>query len=150
MTVIRPMRWWDIAAVQALEEQLFPVDRWSVEQFWSELAQPTRRYLVACEEDTITGYAGVFVLAPDADVQTIAVAPTAQGSGLGSRLLEHLLDIAADAGCHQLMLEVRSDNAPAIALYDRFEFERISSRTDYYGPSVDALIMRLRPLRSTP
>lgn len=150
MTVIRPMRWWDIAAVQALEEQLFPVDRWSVEQFWSELAQPTRRYLVACEEDTITGYAGVFVLAPDADVQTIAVAPTAQGSGLGSRLLEHLLDLAADAGCHQLMLEVRSDNAPAIALYDRFGFERISSRTDYYGPSVDALIMRLRPLRSTP
>lgn len=150
MTVIRSMRWWDIAAVQALEEQLFPVDRWSVEQFWSELAQPTRRYLVACEEDTITGYAGVFVLAPDADVQTIAVAPTAQGSGLGSRLLEHLLDIAADAGCHQLMLEVRSDNAPAIALYDRFGFERISSRTDYYGPSVDALIMRLRPLRSTP
>jgi ribosomal-protein-alanine N-acetyltransferase len=150
MTVIRPMRWWDIAAVQALEEQLFPVDRWSVEQFWAELAQPTRRYLVACEEDTITGYAGVFVLAPDADVQTIAVAPTAQGSGLGSRLLERLLDIAADAGCHQLMLEVRSDNAPAIALYDRFGFERISSRTDYYGPSVDALIMRLRPLRSTP
>jgi ribosomal-protein-alanine N-acetyltransferase len=48
------------------------------------------------------------------------------------------------------MLEVRSDNGPAIALYDRFGFERISSRTDYYGPSVDALIMRLRPLRSAP
>ena len=150
MTVIRPMRWWDIAAVHALEEQLFPVDRWSVEQFWSELAQPTRRYLVSSDGGAITGYAGVFVLPPDADVQTIAVAPSAQGSGLGSRLLERLIEIAADAGCHQLMLEVRSDNDSAIALYDRFGFERISSRTDYYGPSIDALIMRLRPLRSTP
>lgn len=149
MTVIRPMRWWDIDAVHALEEQLFPVDRWSVEQFWSEIAQRTRRYLVACEGEAITGYAGVFVLPPDADVQTIAVASDAQGSGLGAQLLAQLIDIAGDAGCHQLMLEVRSDNDAAIALYERFGFERISSRTDYYGPSIDAHIMRLRPLRST-
>ena len=147
MTTIRPMRWWDIEQVQALEAQLFPVDRWSTEQFWSELAQPTRRYVVACDGDLIAGYAGVFVLAPDADVQTIAVAPSAQGSGLGARLLEQLMRIAGDADCQQLMLEVRSDNAAAIALYDRFGFERISTRTDYYAPSVDALIMRKRPLR---
>lgn len=149
MTMIRPMRWWDIAQVQALEEQLFPVDRWSAEQFWSELAQSTRRYVVACDDDAITGYAGVFILPPDADVQTIAVSPAAQGHGLGARLLERLIGLAADAGCQQLILEVRSDNASAIGLYERFGFERISSRKDYYAPNVDALIMRLRPLRGT-
>lgn len=149
MTMIRPMRWWDIAQVQALEEQLFPVDRWSAEQFWSELAQSTRRYVVACDDDGITGYAGVFILPPDADVQTIAVSPAAQGHGLGARLLEQLIELAADAGCQQLILEVRSDNASAIGLYERFGFERISSRKDYYAPNVDALVMRLRPLRGT-
>ena len=148
MTTIRPMRWWDIPDVQALEEQLFPVDRWSVEQFWSELAQPTRRYVVACDGDVITGYAGVFILPPDADVQTIAVSPAAQGRGLGARLLQELIGIAGVAGCRQLMLEVRSDNTAAIAMYDRFGFERISTRPDYYAPAVDALIMRLRPLGS--
>ena len=148
MITIRPMRWWDIEAVQALEQQLFPVDRWSTEQFWSELAQPTRRFVVACDGEAIAGYAGVFVLAPDADVQTIAVAPSAQGSGLGARLLEELIGIAVSADCRQLMLEVRSDNTAANAMYERFGFEHISTRPDYYAPSVDALIMRLRPLRS--
>lgn len=148
MTMIRPMHWWDIADVQVLEQQLFPVDRWSAEQFWSELAQPTRRYVVACDGDVITGYAGVFILPPDADVQTIAVSPTAQGRGLGARLLEELIEIAGEAGCQQLMLEVRSDNTAAIAMYDRFGFACISTRPDYYAPSVDALIMRRRPLRS--
>lgn len=140
------MRWWDIDAVHALEVALFPVDRWSVEQFWSELSQPTRAYFVAVEGDEIVGYAGAFVLAPDADVQTIAVAASAQGHGLGGRLLDTLVDAASEAGCRQMMLEVRSDNAAAISLYERSGFERLSTRRDYYAPGVDAVIMRRRPL----
>ena len=62
------MRWWDIDAVHALEGELFPDDAWSAEQFWQELAQSTRRYLVAREGDDVIGYAGVFVLPPDADI----------------------------------------------------------------------------------
>ena len=51
MTVLRPMRWWDIDAALAIEQELFP-DAWSVETFWSELARvpETRHYLVA-EDD---------------------------------------------------------------------------------------------------
>lgn len=146
MIEIRPMRWWDIEAVHALEDQLFPIDRWSLEQFWGELAQSTRHYRVATNGDAVVGYAGVFVLPPDSDVQTIAVAPSAQGAGLGSRLLRELIEISRGAGCDQLMLEVRSDNAAAIDLYDRFGFATISTRRDYYAPGVDAQIMRLRPV----
>ncbi|MDD2857037.1 MAG: ribosomal protein S18-alanine N-acetyltransferase [Candidatus Nanopelagicales bacterium] len=143
---LEPMRWWHIEAVHALEQQLFPVDAWSVEQFWSELAQPTRSYCVAVDDGAILGYFGLFALAPDADVQTIAVSPAAQGRGLGAVLLRELIDQALARGCEQLMLEVRSDNTPALALYDRFGFEQLHVRRDYYAPGVDALVMRLRPL----
>lgn len=143
---VRPMRWPDIEAVHRLEAELFTVDPWSVEQFWSELAQPTRAYAVAVDGERVIGYAGAFLLAPDSDVQTIAVSPRDQGKGVGAVLLTWLIDRAVAEGCRQMLLEVRSDNSPAIAMYERFGFERISVRRDYYERGVDAVIMRLRPV----
>lgn len=140
------MRWWDIPAVHAIETSIFMTDPWSVEQFWSELSQPTRKYFVAAVGETIVGYAGSFVLSPEADVQTIGVAVDHQGQGIGALLLTTLIEHAICAQAIQLILEVRSDNDAAIAMYRRFGFERISSRPNYYAPDVDALIMRLRPL----
>ena len=143
---VRPMRWPDIEPVHRLESELFTVDPWSIEQFWSELAQPTRAYAVAVDGDRIIGYAGAFLLAPDSDVQTIAVSPRDQGRGVGAILLTWLIEQAVAQGCRQMLLEVRSDNVPAIAMYERFGFERISVRRDYYERGVDAVIMRLRPI----
>ncbi len=144
---LEPMRWWHIDAVHELEQQLFPVDAWSKEQFWSELAQPTRTYMVAIEEQAVLGYYGLFALAPDSDVQTIAVSPQAQGRGLGSTLLNSLIEQALAQGCSKVMLEVRSDNTAALALYKRFGFESLNVRRDYYAPGVDALVMCQQPLR---
>lgn len=140
-----PMRWWHVAEVVALERRLFPDDAWSAEQFWQELAQDTRRYVVARDDrdDRVVGFAGAFVLPPDADVQTIAVDPGLQRRGLGERLLRALVDQAREAGSRQLLLEVRADNAAALALYARLGFERISRRSRYYPDGGDALIMRL-------
>jgi ribosomal-protein-alanine N-acetyltransferase len=143
---VRQMRWWDIPAVHAIETSIFMTDPWSVEQFWSELSQPTRRYFVAEIDGAIVGYAGSFVLTPEADVQTVGVAADQRGRGIGALLLTTLIEQAIQAQAAQLILEVRSDNGAAIAMYQRFGFERISSRPNYYAPDVDALIMRLRPL----
>ena len=143
---LRAMQWPDITEVHAIETSVFAVDHWSVEQFWSELAQPTRHYVVAVDHGVIVGYAGCFVLPPDADVQTIAVSPAATGRGVGTALLQWLVACASRSGCAQLLLEVHADNAKAIGLYERAGFERISIRRDYYAPGVDAHIMRLRPL----
>jgi ribosomal-protein-alanine N-acetyltransferase len=132
--------------VHAIETSIFMTDPWSVEQFWSELSQPTRRYFVAEIDGVIVGYAGSFVLTPEADVQTVGVAADQRGRGIGALLLTTLIEQAIQAQAAQLILEVRSDNGAAIAMYQRFGFERISSRPNYYAPDVDALIMRLRPL----
>ena len=141
---LAPMRWWHIDDVQALEAMLFPTDAWSVEQFWQELAQPTRRYLVATDDEdaALVGYIGMFLMPPDADVQTIAVSPDRQGRGIARLLLEAALaDVERDGATHT-MLEVRADNDPALGLYRRLGFERISTRPRYYADGVDAVIMR--------
>ncbi|WP_205707005.1 ribosomal protein S18-alanine N-acetyltransferase [Kineococcus vitellinus] len=142
---LRRMRWWDVAAVHALEADLFGRSAWSVESFWGELAQPNRTFLVAVQPggEDVVGYGGILVAGADADVQTIGVARTAQGRGLGRRLLRALRTAAREAGAARLLLEVRADNAPAQALYRGEGFEQIARRARYYQPEdVDALIMR--------
>ncbi|NIZ93621.1 ribosomal protein S18-alanine N-acetyltransferase [Kineococcus rubinsiae] len=145
--LLRPLRWWDLGAVQALERELFGPSAWSDETFWGELAQPSRRYLVADADGVVVGYGGVMVAGADADVQTLGVAPAGQGRGTGRRLLRALLAAAAGAGATRIVLEVRADGAAAQHLYRSEGFEQIARRPRYYQPGdVDAVIMRA-PLR---
>ena len=146
MTVheMRRMRWWEIADVHAIEETIFAETAWTPAQFWSELAQQDRTYLVAEVSGRIAAYGGVMVRPPTADIQTIAVSAEHRGRGLARELLGRLLAIADDYACSEVLLEVRADNAPAIALYASEGFEAIARRSSYYGPGLDALIMRRR------
>ena len=141
---LRRMRWWDIEAAVSLEQRLFPDDPWTVGMFWSELAgwPATRHYVVAEREDEIVGYAGLSAVV-DADVQTLAVAPEAQGLGIGGQLLDDLLCAAATRRAPAVLLEARADNARALDLYERKGFSRLSTRRGYYdGGRVDAVVMR--------
>jgi ribosomal-protein-alanine N-acetyltransferase len=140
------MRWWDVEVAHALETELFP-DPWSVETFWSELAHvpESRHYLVAEQAGELVGYAGLVVVGRQADVQTLAVAPAGQGRGLGRRLLDALVAEARRRVAGEVLLEVRAENAAALALYTGAGFERIGVRRGYYRPGgTDALVLRLR------
>src|SRR3954454_11189973 len=119
VAVLRDMRWWDIDPVMALELELFGDEAWSPTMFWSELAEhATRHYLVATSDQQGVAYAGLCAYPPhESYVQTIAVAPAAQGQGLGTRLLTALIDESQRRGCRRLDLEVRADNDVAVALY---------------------------------
>ena len=152
MTVrLRGMSPADLTAVLALERELFPEDAWTPEMFAGEVGggMPDRYYLVAEEDGQIAGYAGL--LAPQAglagpgqaDVLTMAVAPSRWGQGLGSALLAALLAEAATRGCTEVFLEVRVDNPRAQRLYRRHGFADAGVRRGYYQPSgTDALVMR--------
>ena len=139
------MRWWDIEPVMVLEHELFGDEAWSKTMFWSELAEHmSRHYLVAEVDGAIVAYAGLYAYPPhESYVQTIAVAPSHQGRGIGTRLLNDLIEESQRRGCERLDLEVRADNDVAIALYERQGFIRIGLRRHYYQPSgVDAVVMR--------
>lgn len=140
--MIRRMRWWDIEPVTELERALFD-DAWSPEMFWNELAQGgSRTYVVLTAEDRVVGYAGLAAMPDEAFVQNIAVAPDHQRRGHGAKLLAALLADAKERGLDRVGLEVRVDNAAAIALYERFGFRPVAVRKGYYQPSgADALVM---------
>jgi [ribosomal protein S18]-alanine N-acetyltransferase len=152
---IERMRWWHVAALLPLEEQVFTEQPWSERTFWSELGQlDTRFYVVALASADdpagaaaggLVGYAGLCDYPDEAWVQTMAVAPAWQGRGLGTRLLGALLDEAARRRQRVISLEVRAGNAVAQRLYERHGFVRTGVRRGYYQPGgEDAVVMTRR------
>ena len=132
--------WADIPALVELEEILFPGDSpWTWQMFAGEL-EAGNHYVVHRDDDgKIDGYAGLAIVGDEAEVHTIGVRPAAQGSGLGRKLLRQLLSAAAD---RRILLEVRTDNAVAIGLYESEGFVRLGVRRRYYQPSgADAYTM---------
>ena len=130
-----------------LERRLFGDEPWTERMFWSELGQlETRHYLVALGDDGgLAGYAGLCDYPDEAFVQTMAVDPSAQGAGVGGRLLTALLDEAGRRRQATVSLEVRADNEPAKRLYARHGFRRTGIRRGYYQPSgADALVLTRR------
>lgn len=146
---LEPLRRHHIAACAALERELFAGDSpWPEAAFQAEL-DAGGHYLVAVDEhDRLVGYAGLALLGRvgdwEAGLHTIAVVPEHRGRGVGRALLRALLQ-RADELRAPVILEVRTDNDPAIALYERHGFERVGLRRHYYQPSgADAYTM-VRP-----
>lgn len=92
----------------------------------------------------LVGYAGLWFDGDVAQVMTLGVAPGAQRRGTGRLLLDRLVRRARELGAQALLLEVRVDNAAALALYAGAGFEVLGRRPRYYQPEdVDAFTMRL-------
>ncbi|REF37371.1 ribosomal protein S18-alanine N-acetyltransferase [Thermasporomyces composti] len=154
MVVLRPARLDDLAALRALETACFGRDAWSESALRDELAAvPGTRFVVVAvdrgQDEEVVGYASLFAVAETADVQRIAVRPDWRRRGVGRRLLRALLDEADLRGCREALLEVRADNAAAIAMYERAGFEAIARRPGYYRGEADALVLRLAPLHGS-
>ena len=139
----------DLVAIMHLETTIFENDAWSAPMMLRDLGDPACYYLVAFpphSPGTIEAYAGL--LAPrgatEGDIQTIAVADSARGHGLGRALMEALISEARKRGARLIFLEVRADNPGAQRLYARLGFLDVGVRRGYYQPdNVDAIVMRL-------
>lgn len=90
----------------------------------------------------VLGFACAAAVADEAELQSIAVRPAVRRGGVGSALLETVLEWARDAGYRALHLEVRAGNVPAIGLYRRFGFVQTGLRRGYYqDDGEDALLL---------
>jgi ribosomal-protein-alanine N-acetyltransferase len=128
-----------------LEAQLFPGDDpWPATAFIRELESEHNHYVAARADGALIGYAGITRLGRkppyEYEIHTVGVDKTHQGEGIGRRLLNRLLDIAAGG---VIFLEVRTDNEAAIGLYESAGFTRLGVRKRYYRVSgADAYTMR--------
>ena len=94
---------------------------------------------------SIHGFAVASLLSPQAELETIAVAPESQRLGLGERLFQALAAELKAAGVGHVLLEVRASNRPAQSFYRAIGFVKTGLRPGYYAdPIEDAVLMGLR------
>ena len=138
---IVPMDRSHISQIAALEQECFSAP-WSEEMLTQALFDPQASFIVAESEDGgVLGYAGLQVVLDEGYIDNIAVDPDARRHGVADQLLDVFCRFG-EANLAFLTLEVRSSNAPAIALYRKHGFEEAGRRKNYYTkPAEDAVIM---------
>lgn len=138
----------DTEALVSLENRCFQDDRISRRSFRRFIEMPRDRVIVAHEGDQLVGYCLVLMQANTrlARIYSIAVNPELRGRGLGERLIGEAERQAAAAGRIIMRLEVRTDNAGAIALYRRLGYRQFGTYRDYYEDHGDALRFERRIL----
>lgn len=142
---VRPAERRDLDTLVALEKE-FPGDRMSRPAMSRMLARETAQVWVAVQGGEVVGDAIVLYRRgfESARLYSMVVHPSRRGQGVARALLEAAEEGARERGCIVMRLEVREDNAPAIALYRRAGYESVGRTSDYYEDHSTAIRMRKR------
>lgn len=135
----------DAGALSALEADVFP-DPWDASRFREVLGRGQFFAAGAFDGQTLAAYLTAYMVAGELEIVNVAVAAPLRGRGLGRRLLRFCLEQGRRMGAYRAVLEVRSGNAAARALYKSCGFAQVGLRKRYYADSgEDALVLEWTP-----
>lgn len=140
---VRPLEGKDCEAVAELAKRNLP-EKISAETLLDVLKYAYNHFFVVSDKflGRIVGFAGMMIIAEDAELLYIAVDNIYRKQGIGQYLLEHVMQTAQENQAYRILLEVRESNASAVNFYEKNGFHMISQRKNYYSnPVEDALIM---------
>lgn len=117
------------------------------DEFWkpsileSELKSENSKYVVAKDNGEIVGFAGLWFSPVDCEIMNIVTKKSKRKNGIGTLLLEKLIEMAKESGRDNISLEVSESNYVAGYLYEKAGFEIVGIRKKYYEGKYDAIIM---------
>jgi ribosomal-protein-alanine N-acetyltransferase len=141
---LRKMRKSDVPAILAIETVNYEFP-WIEEVFLDCFRVNGYHCWVCVDENDIVGYVILSIIAGEAHILNISVASAYQRFGVGQKMMQHVIIIAAKQA-EKLFLEVRPSNTKARALYAKLGFHSIGIRKEYYPSSLgreDALVLAL-------
>ncbi|MGD0786586.1 MAG: GNAT family N-acetyltransferase [Terracidiphilus sp.] len=140
----------DVDRVIEIARSLEQAPHWQRSAYLAALdpeAAPLRIALVAQDMETgaVQGFAVARLLAPQAELESIAVAAEGQRRGVARRIFMAMAEELRMALVTDVQLEVRASNSPALAFYRTLGFAMTGRRPGYYAdPLEDAILMELR------
>ncbi len=147
---IEVLRSEDIPALVEIEKEEFS-SPWDEDMFRQEVENnDISRAFVAHADGKPAGYSVSWFIGERVHLLNIAVSTAFKRKGIGSLLLEYLIDLSLREGKEVITLEVRESNEGAIAFYRGFGFEIVGVKEGYYrDDQEDAMLMILwlRPRR---
>lgn len=146
---IRRMSCEDLERVMSIAHSVNEAPQWPRSAYLAALdpkASPRRIALVAAANNSgqVIGFAIASVLAPQAELESIAVVASEHRQGIGGMLMAALVEELRAAAVSEIMLEVRASNQRAISFYQVQGWQETGRRTRYYAhPQEDAVLMSL-------
>jgi ribosomal-protein-alanine N-acetyltransferase len=141
---IRQARPSDSAKLSALEEELFGVENYPLSRrsFYYHIRH-NLLYVAETDDGAIAGYILALIRRRDPKLYSLGVAKAYRGSGLAALLMETMFKALTSRGFKRTLLEVRCDNARAIALYREFGFSVVKELKAFYRDGCDAYLMEV-------
>lgn len=140
---VREMDWRDVPEVLKIERISFTTP-WSELAFLKEISNTNSVAKVAVFDGELAGYICAGYLLDEGHILNLAVHPDLRRRGIATVLVEKAINELRMNGCRFLFLEVRVSNIDAIKFYERFGFQPVGYRKDYYAqPKEDAVLMKL-------
>lgn len=94
------------------------------------------------ESDRVAGYVGIWFQGDQAHITEVAVRSSLRGQGIGELLIIGTVRAAYEQGLEEVTLEARVSNFIAQRLYDKYGFNEVGIRKNYYADNrEDAVIM---------
>lgn len=117
---------------------------WSKKSFSDAIDSDNISVCIAEDENAgICGFICVLKIDGEAELLNIAVDEKHRGYGIGSFLMDYMINSITDKNVERIFLEVRESNVPARSLYEKYGFEIIGKRRRYYTkPVEDAILMQ--------
>lgn len=161
--VLRYMTDVDLPQVMEIDRLSFEIP-WSEKSYTYEINKSNQSYMVVLEwsrervatrwqrwlniqpyvERRIVGYGGMWFIAGEAHISTIAMHPQARGRGWGEILLAGMIRRGIMLDADEVALEVRVSNKRAQNLYQKYEFRTVDVKSRYYrNNNEDAYDMHL-------
>ena len=140
----------DLDAILAIEQASTGAPHWSHFQWLAALSPdretaPIRAVFAAEGNGGIVGFAVASRAGDLAELESVAVSPSARRKGIGKALCRQVMDWSRNTGTSELELEVRASSASALALYRSLGFVEQARRREYYrNPTEDAVLMAAR------
>jgi ribosomal-protein-alanine N-acetyltransferase len=118
-------------------------DPWNSSHFLYEIYnQHSKSYVALSEHDSVYGYIITHHILDNISVLNLTVNKSCRRTGVASKLLMHVSDIAKNENVNTIDLEVRKSNIIALSLYRKEQFEILGERRNFYSDGEDAIIMR--------
>lgn len=133
----------DLDDIYELDMQTFAMP-WSKEALSYDILENDNAFVIVAEyEGEFAGYADIWTVLDEADLNSIAVRVDFRRKGIGDAIMLAMTEILSANGVATINLEVRVSNMPAIKLYKKYGFNECGVRPEYYlDNGEDALIMK--------
>ena len=133
----------DLDDIYELDVQTFAMP-WSKEALSYDILENDNAFVIVAEyEGEFAGYADIWTVLDEADLNSIAVRVDFRRKGIGDAIMLAMTEMLSANGVATINLEVRVSNMPAIKLYKKYGFNECGVRPgSYLDNGEDALIMK--------